>query len=187
MPVYYSQKFKITSLFLLVFLLTSCNFFEEKNTEQPATPFIKVPTNWDLTARASVQYQNEFKSFSLHWQQQNQDYKIILSGGFLSLFSIIIEKKNQQTFIDDKPLNTSLKSWMLQNYGWFLPINEMKQWIFTQKNHNNDWQVKILKQHPFQFKNEQFKIASQKLKLTHKQNNIKIKLIIKNIKEKIRD
>ena len=181
MPVYYSQKFKLTSLILLVFLLTSCATIEEKTTLKPATPFLKIPKNWDLTARVSVQSQAEFKSFSLHWQQQNQDYKVILSGGLLSLFSIIIERKNQQIFIDDKPLNISLKNWMLQNHGWFLPIKEMKQWIFTKKNQNNDWQVKILKRRPFQFKKEHFKIATQKLKLIHKQNNIKIKLIIKTL------
>jgi outer membrane biogenesis lipoprotein LolB len=184
MQVCYSQKFRITFLLLLVFLLTSCSCFEKKETilEKPSKEFTKIPENWSLKARSSVQSNSELFTFSIAWSQIGDDFKVILSGGFLSLFSMVFEKKNKQLKIDDKSIKTTLKNWMLDKYGWFLPIHEIPKWIFTNQKENDDWSIKISSYKNFNYQDNVLKRAPKKLKLIHKQNNIKIKLIIKEIK-----
>jgi outer membrane biogenesis lipoprotein LolB len=184
MQVCYSQKFRLSFFLLLVFLLTSCSYFEEKETRLDAfsKKFTKVPKNWSLKARGSVQSNSELVTFSIAWSQNDDNFKVVLSGGFLSLVSMVFEKKNKQLKIDNKPIKSTIKDWMLDKYGWFFPVYEIPKWIFTHQKENDDWSIKISSFKDFNYQGNLFKQAPKKLKLIHKQNNIKIKLIIKEIK-----
>jgi len=173
MQVFYFLKFS-----LLCFFLFSCSTLE---TKKISFDFLKkIPNKYQLQARGSVEFNDDYINFSLNWIKEKNQFKITLYGplslGNLEITGFIFNNKIANLKIDNKKLFGSFKTFMLAKYGWYLPLESIPSWLFLGKIKNDNWQVNYLSSKLFA--NHQL---PKKIVLINSKQKIKITALMKKI------
>jgi outer membrane lipoprotein LolB len=87
---------------------------------------------WTLTGRMSVQMENDNWSASVHWEQNNDDYRLRIIAPFGrstvqisgNTDSVALTTADNQVFEDD-----DVDVLIRQNLGWDIPVAALAYWI----------------------------------------------------------
>ncbi len=161
---------KWVSIFLTIWLLQACDSFDVRPSN--IQTFNHVPDSWHASGRLGAVFNGENQNAGFEVDFAGQNYKLTLTGS-LGLGQIVIESNAHNLRIDSKPTTLNFKQWMTGQTHWYFPIHDLGKIAFNQAFVNTDWQVKILSRHP--------NYLPRSIRLMHNTENIKIKLIFKNI------
>ncbi|SFV80754.1 hypothetical protein MNB_SUP05-6-831 [hydrothermal vent metagenome] len=109
---------------------------------------------------------------------KNQDYILTLSAS-LGLGQASVKSNAQGLWVDGKKIESSLKQWMINEFGWYFPIHKLAPILFQHKQSiDREWHVNITS---YQQINE---ISYPRIvRLNHLTKAIKIKLLIGKVNE----
>jgi len=86
---------------------------------------------WELRGRVNVRYDNESDTPSIRWQQQGDDYSILLWGTFNAGRTLITGQPGLVTLESGSETLTasSPEELILQQLGYELPVSQLNYWI----------------------------------------------------------
>lgn len=163
---------KWTLIFWIIYLLSACDYVATRPVSTQT--FHQVPDSWHASGRLGVVFAGRRQNAGFVVDFNGQNYQLILTGT-LGLGQMVIESTPQGLQVDGNATMLSFKQWMRAKTNWYFPIGDLGKIAFNQAFVNPDWQLKVLTRYP----NRLPKI----IRLTHRIDNIKIKLIFKNINQ----
>jgi len=93
---------------------------------------IKQIKNWQSSARIAIKIDNKTQTASMHWLQQQEQFKIDFSGPFGQRGLELIGDDQSVTLniAQEAPISGKNTSDILrQRLGWNLPVENVKHWI----------------------------------------------------------
>lgn len=131
---------RISSIVAFFFLLTGCSN-AHKDT---FTSTVKSPDKiWSLAGKVSVKYNSGAFTSRFRWKQDHHSSEILFKNSFGQYVKVTI-KKGLFVLENSKGStikNDSLKSLMIEELGWFFPLDSLSSWIgrliSTNKNLRN--------------------------------------------------
>lgn len=114
----------------LIILLSGCG--QQPRTVSTIQSTSPIPDHWVINAKLGIRSTRHNGSVTLHWQQQQQQYHIRISGplgqgsGVLSgdRHFITLQRTNKNTLHSANPEKLIEKS-----FGWLLPLQHLNYWI----------------------------------------------------------
>ena len=119
---------RISSIMVFLFLLTGCsNAQKDTFTLIPKSP----DRIWSLAGKVSVKYNSGAFSSRFRWEQDRYSSKILFKNSFGQYVKVTMKKglfvlENSQ---GSTIKNDSLKSLMIEELGWFFPLDSLSSWI----------------------------------------------------------
>ena len=127
------QAYKHSVCGLLIALLMACSQApQQKQTPIPTTA-PPLPSHWTIKAKLGIRTEEESGSVSLIWQQRGDSYTIRVRAPLGSGSAVITGNREQITIErPGKPIvySHNPQSLIEQTFGWSLPINVFKFWIW---------------------------------------------------------
>ncbi len=165
----------VTILFIALFL-QSCTTIETKPVN--INPPLVIPTAWQTQGRVGVVFDGKSRSagFSVDFRQNN--YKLTLTAT-LGLGQFVIQSDDQNLLVNDKVVNTNFKQWMLNEFGWYFPVQKLPDILFKHDQRvTEDWTINIARYQAVD------SISYPKIvRLNHRSQAIKIKLVLGEINQ----
>lgn len=121
---------RVTTLALFL-LLGACSWIQPSTTtEQVPALQGSAPERWQLDGKIGIRYPQHLDSAGIRWQQQDDEYRITLSGPFgqgaqLHGMSGFAELK----MANKEYRSRSPESLMQQVFGWHLPVSMARYWV----------------------------------------------------------
>lgn len=133
------KRSKIILLLIVTMLLSGCAHVAHdltfKNIEwKQRKILLQKNKNWIINGSVSITYNKKRDTARLQWQQNNDDYKIIISGPMNLGLIKITGNANQVELCKSSTECTYSKSpehLLFNQFGWKLPISNMKYWVFS--------------------------------------------------------
>jgi len=169
-----STHMKWTAILLFGWFLQGCTILESKPVK--LNPSLAIPIQWQAQGRISVSMNERNQTIGFVIDSKNQDYIFVLSAA-LGLGQINVKSNAQGLWVDGKVIKTNLKQWMLNEFGWYFPIQRLAPILFQHKQYiNHEWHVDIANYQQFNG------ISYPKIvRLNHLTKAIKIKLLISEV------
>ena len=130
----------ILGLFCCILILTGCSsnppieITDGSKAVNWAEHFaaVKTLTKWNANAKVAIKVKQKTQSAKMHWQQQDESYKIEFSGPFGHAGPLLTGNGKSATLQIPKeaPIKGPNTSNLLQQrLGWQLPVENAKYWI----------------------------------------------------------
>jgi outer membrane lipoprotein LolB len=163
---------------------------------QQQLPFVTKLSDWDITARVSIQTQADAVTATLKWRKLGNYQRLELTGTLGQTYTTLELNDEQSTlFIKDRePItSTNIEALMFQELGFIFPIELLTNWVralpmdvndprinvddqgLIRSMRHNDWQVSYRKYRRYP-KMEELQLPSR---LTLSNNTETVKLAIK--------
>ena len=119
---------RISPIMMFLFLLTGCsNAHKDTFTLIPKSP----DRIWSLAGKVSVKYNSGAFSSRFRWEQDRYSSKILFKNSFGQYVKVTMKKglfvlENSQ---GSTIKNDSLESLMIEELGWFFPLDSLSSWI----------------------------------------------------------
>ena len=155
-------------------LLSGCQTIQRVN-QVPKTALNTVPKTWSINAKVGVQLPDSYTNLSVDWHYHNENFTLRLTAP-LFFGSMEVRKQAGIVRVDDRIIKQPIEQWMYEQYGWFLPMDKMAQWLFVGYQHDVNWQVDYLSHQAF---GEW--VLPNKIRLTHNKGRIIMTVVIKEI------
>jgi len=129
------QPHRAASLLLLATWLAACSSIappaEENSDWARQRERLQQMDAWELRGRVNVRYDNESDTPSIRWQQQGDDYSILLWGTFNAGRTLITGQPGLVTLESGSETLTasSPEELILQQLGYELPVSQLNYWI----------------------------------------------------------
>jgi outer membrane biogenesis lipoprotein LolB len=164
-------------------LFTLCIFLflqgcETLNTQTHYSAPSVTPDAWSAKGRAGVLVNDNNQSISFDISFVDQEFEMALVGA-LGLGEVNIRSTESGLFIDHAQTSLNLQQWMEQELGWDFPLHSLPDIIFEHRlDVQSEWQVEISK-----FMSYQGVSVAKIVKLQHRNNPIKIKLLLQEVNQ----
>ena len=119
---------RISSIVVFFFLLTGCSNAHKDTHTLTANSPDKI---WSLKGKVSVKYNSGAFASRFRWKQDRYVSEILFKNSFGQYVKVTIKKglfvlENSQ---GSTIKNDSLKSLMIEELGWFFPLDSLSSWI----------------------------------------------------------
>jgi len=163
-------------ILLFGWFLQGCTTLESKSVKP--IPSLIIPEQWHAQGRVGVSTNERNQTIGFVIKVKNQDYILTLSAS-LGLGQASVKSNAQGLWVDGKKIESSLKQWMINEFGWYFPIHKLAPILFQHKQSiDREWHVNITS---YQQINE---ISYPRIvRLNHLTKAIKIKLLIGEVNE----
>ncbi len=163
-------------ILLFGWFLQGCSTLENKPVKPSSS--LTIPAQWHTQGRASVSTSERNQNIGFTIDFKNQDYTLTLSAS-LGLGQIIVKSNTQGLSVNAQQIDTNLKQWMIDEFGWYFPIQKLALILFKhQKSINHEWRVNIDSYQKIDG------VSYPKIvRLNHLTKAIKIKLLISGVNE----
>jgi outer membrane biogenesis lipoprotein LolB len=163
-------------ILLFGWFLQGCTTLESKSVKP--IPSLIIPEQWHAQGRVGVSMNERNQTIGFVIKVKNQDYILTLSAS-LGLGQASVKSNAQGLWVDGKKIESSLKQWMINEFGWYFPIHKLAPILFQHKQSiDREWHVNITS---YQQINE---ISYPRIvRLNHLTKAIKIKLLIGKVNE----
>jgi outer membrane biogenesis lipoprotein LolB len=163
-------------ILLFGWFLQGCTTLESKSVKP--IPSLIIPEQWHAQGRVGVSTNERNQTIGFVIKVKNQDYILTLSAS-LGLGQASVKSNAQGLWVDGKKIESSLKQWMINEFGWYFPIHKLAPILFQHKQSiDREWHVNITS---YQQINE---ISYPRIvRLNHLTKAIKIKLLIGKVNE----
>ena len=171
-----STHMKWIVILLFGWFLQGCTTLESKSVKP--IPSLIIPEQWHAQGRVGVSMNERNQTIGFVIKVKNQDYILTLSAS-LGLGQASVKSNAQGLWVDGKKIESSLKQWMINEFGWYFPIHKLAPILFQHKQSiDREWHVNITS---YQQINE---ISYPRIvRLNHLTKAIKIKLLIGEVNE----
>jgi len=171
-----STHMKWIVILLFGWFLQGCTTLESKSVKP--IPSLIIPEQWHAQGRVGVSTNERNQTIGFVIKVKNQDYILTLSAS-LGLGQASVKSNAQGLWVDGKKIESSLKQWMINEFGWYFPIHKLAPILFQHKQSiDREWHVNITS---YQQINE---ISYPRIvRLNHLTKAIKIKLLIGKVNE----
>jgi len=171
-----STHMKWIVILLFGWFLQGCTTLESKSVKP--IPSLIIPEQWHAQGRVGVSMNERNQTIGFVIKVKNQDYILTLSAS-LGLGQASVKSNAQGLWVDGKKIESSLKQWMINEFGWYFPIHKLAPILFQHKQSiDREWHVNITS---YQQINE---ISYPRIvRLNHLTKAIKIKLLIGKVNE----
>tara|TARA_B100000945_G_C20281654_1_gene548924 strand:- start:250 stop:813 length:564 start_codon:yes stop_codon:yes gene_type:complete len=119
---------RISSIVAFFFLLTGCSNAHKDTFTLTAKSPDKI---WSLAGKVSVKYNSGAFTSRFRWKQDRHSSEILFKNSFGQYVKVTI-KKGLFVLENSKGStikNDSLKSLMIEELGWFFPLDSLSSWI----------------------------------------------------------
>jgi outer membrane biogenesis lipoprotein LolB len=163
-------------ILLFGWFLQGCTTLESKSVKP--IPSLIIPEQWHAQGRVGVSTNERNQTIGFVIKVKNQDYILTLSAS-LGLGQASVKSNAQGLWVDGKKIESSLKQWMINEFGWHFPILKLAPILFQHKQSiDREWHENITS---YQQINE---ISYPRIvRLNHLTKAIKIKLLIGKVNE----
>ena len=171
-----STHMKWIVILLFGWFLQGCTTLGSKSVKP--IPSLIIPEQWHAQGRVGVSTNERNQTIGFVIKVKNQDYILTLSAS-LGLGQASVKSNAQGLWVDGKKIESSLKQWMINEFGWYFPIHKLAPILFQHKQSiDREWHVNITS---YQQINE---ISYPRIvRLNHLTKAIKIKLLIGKVNE----
>ncbi len=163
-------------ILLFGWFLQGCTTLESKPVKP--IPSLATPTQWQAQGRVGVSMNERNQTVGFIIDAKNQDYTLTLSAS-LGVGQISVKSNAQSLWVDGKAIESNLKQWMINEFGWYFPIQKLAPILFQHKQLvDHEWHVNITSY-------QQINGVSYPriVRLNHLTKAIKIKLLISEVNE----
>ena len=119
---------RISSIVVFFFLLTGCSNAHKDTFTLKAKSPDKI---WSLSGKVSVKYNSGAFTSRFRWKQDHHSSEILFKNSFGQYVKVtikeglfVLENSKGSTIKND-----SLKSLMIEELGWFFPLESLSSWI----------------------------------------------------------
>lgn len=102
-------------------------------------------THWQFSGKIRIRTEDSSDSANILWQQQGEQYRIVLSGPLGQVGAIIEGTPYQVTLeMPDHPLYraSTPEALMYEHFGWDLPLSHLFYWVRTLPAPGSDFRAK---------------------------------------------
>ena len=163
-------------ILLFGWFLQGCTTLESKPVKP--IPSLAIPTQWQAQGRVGVSTNERNQTVGFVIKAKNQDYTLTLSAS-LGLGQASVKSNAQGLWVDGKKIESNLKQWMINEFGWYFPIQKLAPILFQhEQSIDHEWHVNITSY-------QQINGISYPriVRLNHLTKAIKIKLLIGEVNE----
>jgi len=107
------------AILLFGWFLQGCTTLESKPVKP--NPSLATPTQWQAQGRVGVSMNERNQTVGFIIDAKNQDYTLTLSAS-LGVGQISVKSNAQSLWVDGKAIESNLKQWMINEFGWYFPI-----------------------------------------------------------------
>lgn len=126
------RRFFVLTASLFILLIASACSTQQYSHPVTGTLNAPIPDAWALHAKLGIRNGEDSGSVTLHWQQQQDAYRIRVSGPF-GQGNAVLTGNNEYITIErpgKAPIFSSDPETLIQDtFGWSLPINQLRYWV----------------------------------------------------------
>lgn len=132
-----SRRLAAASLLLLSFLLSACmpqNQRQEPGAEDwtARATALQDMDNWQLQGKIGVRAAQNSGSAALNWQQQEERYRLVLSGALGMGKLVLWGDQNGVSWTDDNGehrQHPDAQALVSELWGWSIPVEALRYWV----------------------------------------------------------
>lgn len=127
---------------LLTLLLSACMIATEPQI-RPQYGDKSLPKFWQASGKMSIKTPHKLENAHFEIEVKEQNFILILTTAF-GFGQVIIEPHTQGLLVNNKVFAGDFKTWMLQKYGWYFPLQNLTPLLFTPNpSPPKNWQISI--------------------------------------------